>query len=113
MTRSLGLVADIEDGGCKSFHPAPGSFTGLFAVRQGESVVVYVNACPHLGVPLDWAPGRFLSSDGRHIVCSMHGAQFEIATGLCTAGPCAGDKLEKIECEIKAGEIMVPANAGM
>ncbi len=112
MTRSLGLVADIEDGGCKSFRPAPGCFTGLFAVRRGEGVVVYVNACPHLGVPLDWAPNRFLSTDGCHIVCSMHGATFEIETGLCTAGPCVGDTLEKIEYEIKDGEIIIPTNSG-
>ena len=110
--RILGFVTDIEDGGCKSYPPPPGGFTSLFAIRRGESVVVYVNSCPHLGVPLDWAPNRFLSTDGRHIVCSMHGALFEIESGLCTAGPCFGDRLEKVECRVDDGQMSVPADAG-
>ena len=75
--------------------------------------MIYVNACPHLGVPLDWAPDRFLSTDGEHIVCSMHGAIFEIGTGLCLHGPCAGERLEVVAFEIVAGEIMVDATVGL
>jgi nitrite reductase/ring-hydroxylating ferredoxin subunit len=75
--------------------------------------MIYVNACPHLGVPLDWAPDRFLSSDGKHIVCSMHGALFEIETGLCLQGPCAGDHLEVVPFTVQDGEILVDAGAGL
>jgi nitrite reductase/ring-hydroxylating ferredoxin subunit len=113
MKRSLGAVTDIEDGGCKSYGPPPGGFTGLFAIRRGDSVVVYVNSCPHIGVPLDWAPNRFLSTDRRHIVCSTHGALFEIDTGVCTAGPCFGDRLEKVECWVEDGEMSVAGDAGL
>jgi nitrite reductase/ring-hydroxylating ferredoxin subunit len=113
MRRSLGAIADIEDGGCKSFAPAAGGFTGLFAVRRGDSVVVYVNSCPHIGVPLDWAPGRFLSTDRRHIVCSTHGALFDISSGECTTGPCFGDRLEKVACWVEEGQISVPGDAGL
>ena len=55
---------EIPDGGSKGFPPPPGGFTGLFAVRQGDAVHVYVNSCPHIGTPLDWMPDRFLSADG-------------------------------------------------
>jgi nitrite reductase/ring-hydroxylating ferredoxin subunit len=74
---------------------------------------VYVNSCPHIGVPLDWAPDRFLSSDGGHIVCSMHGAEFDIATGVCLRGPCLGDGLEAIMIDIKDGVLFVPEDAGL
>ena len=75
--------------------------------------MIYVNACPHLGVPLDWAPDRFLSTDGQHIVCSMHGATFDLGTGLCLQGPCAGARLEVVSFEILEGEIMVKAASGL
>ena len=36
--RVLCRLEDIPDGTSKAFDPAPGGFTGLFAVRQGEQV---------------------------------------------------------------------------
>ncbi len=111
--RLLCRVEDIPDGGAKGFPPAPGGFIGLFAVRQGGDVRVYVNSCPHIGVPLDWAPDRFLSHDRQRIICAMHGAEFRIADGLCTAGPCLGDRLEAVMIEIKDGVLYVPQDAGL
>ncbi|MFQ3622386.1 MAG: Rieske (2Fe-2S) protein, partial [Acetobacteraceae bacterium] len=70
--RPLCLLHAIPDGGAKGFDPAPGRFTGLFAVRRGDTVVVYLNACPHLGVGLDIAPDRFLDARREHIQCSTH-----------------------------------------
>src|SRR4051794_8707027 len=111
--RTLCRIEDIPDGGARGFAPAPGAFTGLFAVRRGANVFVYVNACPHIGTPLDWAPDRFLSTDGQRIVCATHGAEFGIENGLCTRGPCLGDRLENIMIEIKDGDILVPQDAGL
>jgi nitrite reductase/ring-hydroxylating ferredoxin subunit len=113
MTRVLGRVDAIADGASKSYRPAKGGFTGLFGIRQGEAVMIYVNACPHLGVALNSAPGRFLSSDGANIVCSMHGATFDIASGLCLQGPCVGDSLQAVPFEIVEGEIVVDPAAGL
>jgi nitrite reductase/ring-hydroxylating ferredoxin subunit len=112
-SRMLCRVTDIPDGGAKGFPPAPGGFTGLLAVRQGEAVFVYVNACPHIGTQLDWIPDRFLSADGTRIICATHGAEFQIADGLCTRGPCHGDRLEPVMTEIKDGTIFVPEDAGL
>ncbi|MCW3477740.1 Rieske (2Fe-2S) protein [Limobrevibacterium gyesilva] len=111
--RALCRIDEIPDGGSKGFGPSAGGFTGLFAVRRGDEVVVYVNSCPHIGVPLDWAPDRFLSRDGSRIVCSMHGAEFTIADGRCTRGPCLGDRLEAVMIEIEDGTVLVPADAGL
>ena len=85
--RTLCRVEEITDGASRGFPPAPGSFTGLFAVRRGNQVFAYVNACPHIGVALDWAPDDFLTRDGAHIVCAVHGALFEIDGGRCIARP--------------------------
>ncbi len=111
--RSLGPVADIPDGGSKGYPAAEGAFTGIFAVRQGDDVRVYVNSCPHIGAPLDWAPGRFLSMDGTRIICAIHGAEFTLDEGLCTAGPCLGDRLEAVMIQIKDGVLLVPEDAGL
>ncbi len=111
--RTLCRLADIPDGGAKGFPPAPGGFTGLLALRQGDAVFVYINSCPHIGTPLDWTPDRFLSADGRRIVCATHGAEFQIADGLCIRGPCRGDRLEPVVVQIKDGTIYVPRDAGL
>ncbi len=111
--RALCRLDEIPDGGAKGFPPAPGGFTGLLAVRLGDAVFVYVNSCPHIGTPLDWTPDRFLSADGRRIVCATHGAEFQIADGLCIRGPCHGDRLEPVAVQIRDGTIYVPADAGL
>jgi nitrite reductase/ring-hydroxylating ferredoxin subunit len=111
--RVLCRLDDLPDGAARGFAPAPGGFTGLFAVRQGGEVLVYVNACPHLGTPLDWTPDRFLSADGRRILCATHGAEFRIADGECLRGPCLGERLERVMIEIKDGVVLVPDDAGL
>jgi nitrite reductase/ring-hydroxylating ferredoxin subunit len=111
--RALCRLEDLPDGGAKGFAAPAGGFTGLFAVRRGSDVVVYVNSCPHIGVPLDWAPDRFLTADGQRIVCATHGAEFCIADGICLRGPCFGDRLEAVMIQIKDGVVLVPEDAGL
>lgn len=111
--RLLCRIDDIPDGGSRGFAPAPGGFTGLFAVRQGHDVFVYVNSCPHIGVPLDWAPDRFLTADGKRIICATHGAQFGIRDGVCVSGPCIGDHLMAVDVTIEDGAVLVPEDAGL
>ncbi|MCX7380837.1 MAG: Rieske 2Fe-2S domain-containing protein [Alphaproteobacteria bacterium] len=111
--RVLGKVSDITDGGSAGYEPAKGAFNGLLAVRRGDDVKVYVNSCPHIGAPLDWVPGRFLSLDGTRIICALHGAEFEIDTGFCLSGPCHGDRLDPVMIQIKDGMLLVPEDAGV
>ena len=73
----------------------------LFAVRQGNSIFAYWNLCPHRNSPLNWVPNQFLDTENQLIQCALHGALFEIDSGLCIAGPCSGDSLQPVElgCE--------------
>jgi nitrite reductase/ring-hydroxylating ferredoxin subunit len=111
--RELCRVEEIPEGGARGFAPPSGGFTGLFAVRRGAEVVVYVNSCPHIGVPLDWAPDRFLTADGSRIICATHGAEFAIADGMCLRGPCIGERLEAVMIQVKDGMILVAEDAGL
>jgi nitrite reductase/ring-hydroxylating ferredoxin subunit len=105
--RTLCRITDIPEDGAKGFPGADGAFTGLVAVRQGDQVYVYENACPHIGTPLDWTPDRFLSADGRHLICATHGAEFTIVSGTCISGPCKGDRLTPVNVVIRDGVILI------
>ena len=107
-SRFLCLISDIPENGAKGFPGREGAFTGLLAVRQNDKIYIYENACPHIGTPLDWIPDRFLTADGRHLICATHGAEFTIATGMCISGPCRGDQLTPIKFEVRDGAIVIP-----
>jgi nitrite reductase/ring-hydroxylating ferredoxin subunit len=111
--RILCRLEELPEGTSRGFGPAPGGFTGLFAVRHGGKVFVYVNSCPHIGLPLNWNPDQFLSEDGTHIVCANHGAEFAIADGYCLRGPCRGAWLEQVPVTVENGLVQVPDDAGL
>ena len=111
--RALCRLDELAEGTSVGFPPPPGGLTGLFAVRRGGTVHVYVNECPHIGTPLNWAADRFLSVDGSRIVCATHGAEFRISDGECLRGPCFGECLEAVVVEIRDGTIYVPETAGL
>jgi len=72
-------------------------------VRRGERAFGYRNECPHVGTPLDWIPDEFMDREGRHLVCSTHGAVFRVEDGRCLAGPCQGDALEPVPVAVRDG----------
>ena len=85
----------------------------LFAIRSDNQIHAYWNSCPHLGIPLNWMPGKFLDLDGALIQCSSHGALFQVDSGECIAGPCAGDHLKQVQLRFEAGTYFVAANQPM
>jgi len=102
----LCALEDVADGGSGGFiTETPVGRLSLLVVRRGTDAYVYVNSCPHIGSPLDFEPGKFLNRDKTHIMCSTHGALFEIADGHCVSGPCVGKDLKKIACRIEQGQI--------
>jgi len=106
--RVLCRLDEIPDGGSNGFFTETGDGRLLYmAVRRGNAVFVYRNACPHTGMPLDFQPGQFLSPDRTLIQCSTHGAQFRIDDGYCVAGPCEGDRLVAVKTEIRAGKVYI------
>ncbi|MCQ2030322.1 Rieske (2Fe-2S) protein [Stutzerimonas zhaodongensis] len=78
---------DVAEGTSKGFQLDGQS---LLAVRKDGTLHVYLNRCPHRGIPLEWLPDQFLDSSGSLIQCATHGALFLIESGECVAGPCAG-----------------------
>ena len=101
---SLVSVEDIEEGKSKGSEYES---RYIFAVRKDNLFHVYWNICPHLGTPLEWQEDQFLNEDGELIRCATHGALFEINSGKCLAGPCAGKMLHKIPFEIRNDMIIV------
>ncbi|HEY9548402.1 MAG TPA: Rieske 2Fe-2S domain-containing protein [Kiloniellaceae bacterium] len=94
-------IAEIPDGEARGFAIGGGhEEIALFVVRTGEAAFGYLNACPHLGTPLDWGGfeggGSFVSADSGNILCATHGAEFRVEDGLCLAGPCHGASLQRV-----------------
>lgn len=108
----LCALADIPEGASKGFaHPDPITEArdprGLFVVRRGRQLHAYRNRCPHRGLELNWVPDRFLDREGALILCSAHGALFDIDNGFCISGPCQGQQLEALPTEVVDGEVYV------
>jgi nitrite reductase/ring-hydroxylating ferredoxin subunit len=104
---ALAPLASIPDGGARNFvlHMRAGRFHG-FAVRKGEEVYGYVDRCPHMGLPLAQTLDDYLSPSGEVIACSWHGAVFEIESGRCLGGPCAGQGLTRWPVTVVDGVVV-------
>lgn len=81
--------------------------TPAFVIAHKGELRAYVNRCPHLGIELNWMPGRFLDSGQCFIQCATHGALFSPDNGLCIAGPCQGEALQALDTRIDQGQILV------
>jgi len=62
---------------------------------------VYANRCPHQEVPLD--DGYLVKGA---IVCRLHGAKFDLQTGVCLRAPAAAN-LCAYAAEIRDGQLYV------
>lgn len=109
--RVLCRLDQIEDGEGTGFVLGDGAErTDILVVRAGGRAFGYVNSCPHVGSPLDLPEDRFMSADGRHLMCHTHGALFRIEDGFCVAGPCQGDRLTPVPLEVDAaGRVLLAA----
>jgi nitrite reductase/ring-hydroxylating ferredoxin subunit len=108
--RRLCRAEDVPEGGGRGFRFGSGpDLQSLFVVKQRGVIHAYVNSCPHIGTPLNFLPDRFFDRDGRHLLCSTHGARFRVADGFCIEGPCAGKSLKTLAIRIDGGEIMLVA----
>lgn len=106
--RAICAVDDLADRPCRAFTIGGGPWPlSGFVVRRGDAVHAYRNRCPHAGHPLNLKPHEFLTPDRSLIVCCSHGALFEIATGYCVDGPCAGQSLEPLPVEVIAGHVFI------
>ena len=78
----------------------------LIIWHQGNEIRVFKNACPHVGLPLETFPDRFLTADKKHLICSAHAATFD-HDGTCIAGPCPGKSLTEYKTTTLDGWLML------
>jgi len=107
----LCALSELADPGCREFSWGEESWPlALFMVRRGGEVFGFVNRCPHAGHPLNWQPDRFLTVEEDLILCSSHGARFNISDGVCVAGPCPGASLERVALTVRDGDVVADAD---
>ncbi|RYY04952.1 MAG: Rieske (2Fe-2S) protein [Gammaproteobacteria bacterium] len=102
MLRTELNINDILDNSSKGFEVNNQKY---FAVKTRNKIYVYKNACPHIGIPLEWVEDQFLDSSHSMIQCANHGALFVIENGACVTGPCNGKKLIAINFDVIDGFI--------
>jgi nitrite reductase/ring-hydroxylating ferredoxin subunit len=105
----VGDFSTITDGASKGFDPLAQGRDSAFLVRKGDRVFAYFNTCPHVkNAPLPWRKDEYLNKEKTHIVCSGHGAEFDIENGYCVLGPCIGKSLKAINVEVNSqGQIFL------
>jgi nitrite reductase/ring-hydroxylating ferredoxin subunit len=95
-------ISEINDPASRGFSAKNGDkIIQGFVVHKDGQFFAYRNQCPHTGAPLDWVEHQFLDADSALIQCAVHDARFDIQSGLCVFGPCAGDSLYQLEVEIR------------
>ncbi len=99
---------EIADSAARGFDPLGQGRDTMFIVRRGAQVHGWRNFCPHYGHDrMAWVKDGYLTPDGDRIVCGAHGAEYEIETGLCVAGPCPGKTLTAVPLEIRDGLVFI------
>ena len=93
---------ELLEGDARGFDPLQRGRDALFIVKRGATLKAYRNHCPHQGASLPWRKNAYLNADGSRIVCSAHGALFDIDTGHCLQGPALGQALEPMDVHLTA-----------
>lgn len=90
-------AAELAEGQSRGFDPWHEGHDTVLLVRHKGQVYGWRDACPHHGgTPMAWRKDAYLNADRNRIVCAAHGAQFDIASGACTLGPCMGQSLQSV-----------------
>ena len=108
MNQRLCAVSDIEEDGSIAVRATiDGEAVQLMLIRKDGLVHAYKNICPHIGAPLDFTPGQFLNLERNFILCSTHGALFQIEDGACVSGPCQGQSPEAVPSKISDDSVWI------
>ena len=103
----LAASADIAEG-AEPLHFGLrlwGREDDAFVLRLDTRLAAYVNRCAHEPSRMEGSLGELFDETGRYIVCSVHGATYEAASGHCIAGPCRGESLIAIDVFEHAGHV--------
>lgn len=108
----LVAVDSIPNAGLGFAYRRGGATEAGILVRTASGVLAFRNVCRHLHVRLDRTdPGRFLTADGRWLVCGEHGARYRPEDGLCVAGPCLGAALRQLPVRVSGGNVFLDSEA--
>lgn len=94
-----------RENGVRFPLPEMGERMTGFVVRMHGRAYGYVNRCAHVPVELDWEEGNFFDLSRTYLICSTHGAHYEINTGRCAMGPCKGKFLNPLKIVEHDGNI--------
>ena len=97
-------LSDLDATGAAGIERKSQPFE-IVVVRHGTHVCAYINSCPHKGTPLETFPGKFLDETGEQLICSTHGARFNVLDGMCIFGPCLGEALRSVIIDISGDNI--------
>jgi nitrite reductase/ring-hydroxylating ferredoxin subunit len=78
-----------------------------FVVRRGSGFYAYQNLCRHLPVTLDLNDNSFFNHDKTLLQCQMHGALYEMESGLCVGGPCEGARLRPLPLQETDSQLVI------
>lgn len=74
--------------------------------RRGDVLAAYWNICPHAHVRMETFDGQLIVRMDRYLMCTLHGAMYDLGDGRCAAAPGGGD-LEKAPIELVDGEVRI------
>ena len=94
----VALAAPLGPGDRETLRIAD---TEVLVCRIRGDYVAVSNRCPHAAWPLDREP-----IEGPEIVCTLHGARFDLRDGCPTAGP-TSKSLATYPIELRDGELYV------
>ncbi|MDJ0931308.1 Rieske 2Fe-2S domain-containing protein [Breoghania sp.] len=107
-------VDDIARGSAKAFSLSrlneegeSRPFPVVIVRTDADTFVGYANICPHNRLWLNIGDGAFFNDDGSLLKCGCHGVRFEILSGQCIEGPCAGSRLEPVPLLLSEGEVCI------
>jgi len=108
MSFRLCAVRDLEENAARSFRSPAGE---VILVKRDGQIHAWQNICPHLGINLEFNPDEFMDCEQHFLLCSNHGALFQVEDGLCVSGPCHGESLLNVSIRIDSGEIYLAETA--
>lgn len=72
----------------------------VIVLKYKDTAKAYVNNCPHANVPLDSMYKVEIDPRALTLKCSVHDAYFNVADGMCVAGPCHNQSLKAVPISI-------------
>ncbi|MEL0029132.1 MAG: Rieske 2Fe-2S domain-containing protein [Perlucidibaca sp.] len=95
-------LAELEENRGRGFRTPAGE---IILVQRDGQVYAWQNACPHLGINLEFNPDEFMDCENHYLLCSNHGALFQVEDGRCVVGPCQGEHLLPVAIHCAEGAV--------